>query len=129
MYAIIFFSAVICTVSVIMIANPAYWRDAIVRYSQMRNFHMFEILTRLVAGGLFVVYGDHTGSPTVMIVFGYVMVATGVGLMILGPSRHTRFAIWSAAKFQNIFRPAGLASFAFGGFLIYAAVQGPALAS
>ena len=79
----------------------------------------------MVAGGIFVYYADDTASPLVMQIFGWLMMAVGVGLIILAPARHRAFALWSAAKFKKIFRPAGLASLAFGIYLIWAALLGP----
>ena len=122
MYAIIFFGALMIVISGIMIISPAYWSHSIKRFSQMPYFHLSEIITRLVAGVIFVVYAAQTQSPTVITIVGYIFLAVGGGLMLTPPSAHRRFAVWSVEKFQKVFRPAGVVSLLFGIFLIYSAL-------
>lgn len=126
MYVIIFFGALTVALSLLMVINPKRWGDTIVRFSQMRGFHTFEVLSRMVIGVLFLAYANQTAHPKVMSAFGYLLLAVGIGLSFLPSSYHKRFALWSADKFRNIFRPASLASLAFGIFLIYSALEGPA---
>jgi len=128
MYAIAFFGFLMMLLSVLMIANPENWSNGIVKFSKKAYFHSFEILSRLGFGVVFIVFADQTQYPTVMLVIGYLLIAVGTGLLLTPPSRHRQFAIWSAHKFRNRFRPAGLGSLLFGAFLIYAAVQGSASA-
>lgn len=126
MYVIIFFGALTIGLSLLMVINPKRWGDYIVRFSQMRGFHTFEVLSRMVIGVVFLAYANQTAHPKVMSVFGYLLLAVGIGLSFLPPSSHKRFTLWAADKFRNIFRPASLASLAFGIFLIYSALEGPA---
>lgn len=122
MYIIILFGALMIIFSVIMIISPVYWSQSIIRFSQMPYFHPFEILARLGAGTVFVVYADQSQAPTVMTIIGYLLLTVGVGLMLTPPSAHRRFAVWSAKRFQTAFRPAGVFSLLFGLFLIYSAL-------
>lgn len=119
MYIIILFGVLMIIFSAIMIISPVYWSQSIIRFSQTPYFHAFEILTRLVAGAIFVIYADQTHSPTMMKIIGYLLLTVGVGLMLTPPSAHRRFAVWSAEKFHKAFRPAGVFSLLFGVFLIY----------
>ena len=122
MYAIALFGAIMVVMSLAMVASPEGWGKAIVRFSRMPYMHLFEIITRIGFGLLFVTYADHSKFPTVITFIGYMLLAVGVGLMLTPPSYHRRFAVWCAAKLAKYFRAAGLASLAFGIFLIYAAV-------
>ncbi len=126
MYSIAFFGALMIAMSVVMVVNPAFGGRAIVRFTRMPYMHPFEILTRIGFGLLFVANADQTQFPTTITVVGYLLLAVGAGLLLTPPSYHKRFAIWSVEKFERTFRPAGLVSLAFGIFLVYAAVQGPA---
>ena len=107
-----------------MIFNPGYWSVGVVRFSEKPYFHPFEILSRLAFGAVFIVYADQTLYPTLMSGIGYLLVAVGVGLLLTPPARHRQFALWSAHRFKNTFRPAGFVSLVFGAFLVYAATSG-----
>lgn len=125
MYAIAFFGFLMILLSAVMVVAPDYWSNGIVRFSRAKYFHAFEIVSRLGFGAIFVAFSEQTRYPAVISVFGYLMLAVGVGLLIAGPSRHKQFAVWSAAKFTNIFRPAGIVSIMFGIFIAYGALTGP----
>ena len=109
----------------VMVIDPDKWSDGILKFSRMTYFHGFEIVSRLLFGAIFVVFSEQTLYPTVMGAFGYLMVAVGVGLLVAGPSRHKRFAVWSAKKFNKTFRPAGVVSTVAGVFIVYGALSGP----
>lgn len=122
MYAIAFFGALMMAFSLWMIIKPESWAEAIVRFSEKSYFHPFEIVSRIIFGVFFLRFAEQTLYPGLMTIIGYVLIAVAVGLAFTPPSRHRQFAVWSADKFKNTFRPAGFASLAFGGFLIYAAL-------
>lgn len=125
MYAIAFFGILLILLSTMMVIDPDSWSNGILKFSRMKYFHGFEIVSRLVFGAIFITFSDQTLYPTVMRAFGYLMAAVGVGLLIAGPSRHKQFAAWSAKKFYRTFRPAGIASLVVGVFIAYAALKGP----
>jgi hypothetical protein len=52
------------------------------------------------------------------------LITVGLGLLILGSTKHRQFAVWSAYKFKKAFRLAGVSSFIFGCFLIYITIIG-----
>ena len=124
MYLITFFGFLMMLLSIVMIASPEYWATGIVRFSEKPYFHPFEILSRLAFGVAFIVYADQTLYPTLMVGIGYLLLTVGMGLLLTPSSKHKQFAVWSARKFKNTFRPMGFGSLFFGAFLIYAAVSG-----
>ena len=65
-------------------------------------------------------YADQSRLPTVIRVFGYLLIAVGLGLLATPPSYHRRCGVWSVDEFSQYFRVAGLGSLTFGVFLIYA---------
>lgn len=109
--------------SLIMIINPVYWSKGIVKFSKKFWFHPFEILSRFAFGLAFVFFAGQTLYPKLMSVIGYGLIAVSVGLLLTPPSKHKKFALWSAEKFKNYFRWFGFVSLVFGAFLIYAALQ------
>jgi hypothetical protein len=102
-----------------MIISPNYWSNGIVDFSRKPYFHGFEIVSRLISGLVFVLYSQTTLYPKLVLVIGYLLIAVGLGLTILGSVKHRKFAVWSAHKFKSAFRPAGFSSLIFGLFLIY----------
>jgi hypothetical protein len=125
MYAIAFLGILMILLSAVMAVDPDYWLDGIVAFSRAKYFHGFEIISRLAFGAVFIKFSEQTLYPAVIGIFGYLMVAVGVGLLIAGPSRHKRFAVWAAMKFNKIFRLAGIVSIMFGIFIAYSALNGP----
>lgn len=107
-----------------MIVNPKKWSNGIINFSKKPYFHWFEIISRLIAGLLFVRYSETTLYPQLVLSIGYLLMAVGFGLVITGSVKHRRFAVWSALKFKSTFRPAGFGSLIFGSFLIYISTFG-----
>ncbi|MCF6225597.1 MAG: hypothetical protein L3J22_04750 [Xanthomonadales bacterium] len=122
MYLIAFFGTLLVFLSTVMVVNPEYWSKGIVKFSEAAYFHLFEIVSRLLFGAIFITFADQTLYPTMMSIIGYMLVGVGVVLSLTPPSKHRLFAAWSAQRFSSIFRPAGVFSFIFGIFIIYAAL-------
>jgi uncharacterized membrane protein HdeD (DUF308 family) len=107
-----------------MIVNPNSWSDRIVDFSKRIYFHWFEVISRLIAGVVFVLYNKSTLYPQLILSIGYLLIAVSIGLVIIGSNKHRKFAVWSVHKFKSTFRYAGVVSFIFGIFLIYASTMG-----
>ncbi len=115
-----FFGVLMAVLSIVMLVSPTYWSEGIIQFSKKPYFHVFEILSRLFSGLIFIIFSDQTAYPVIMKVVGYLLVSVSVVLSLTPVARHKQFAVWSSQKFIKIFRPAGLLSFMFGVFLIYA---------
>ena len=124
MYFIAAFGLLMTCLSVIMIANPNYWSVGIVDFSKKPYFHWFEIISRIIAGIVFVLFNKSTLYPKLILSIGCLLIAVGIGLFIIGSVKHRRFAVWSAHKFKSTFRFAGVGSFIFSIFLIYVSTIG-----
>jgi len=122
MYLIAGFGLLLMILSVMMVINPQAWSKGIINFSQKYYFHPFEIISRLSFGAVFICFAEQTFYPGLITVIGYLLITVGIGLLVIGSNRHRQFAIWSAIKFRNTFRPSGVLSFIFGAFLIYAAL-------
>jgi uncharacterized protein YjeT (DUF2065 family) len=84
--------------------------------------HIFEILSRAIAGALFITYSSDTDSPSVFRILGYGVIVVAIGLVIFAPQRHKKFALWAAHNFENKFRSIGILSIPLGCFIIYMAL-------
>ena len=123
MYVVAIFGILMMLLSVVMIINPDAWANGIVKFSEKKWFHPFEIISRFVFGLLFVLFARQTPYPTLILIIGYLLIAVSIGLLFTPPSKHKQFAVWSAQKFRDKFRWFGFGSFLFGAFLIYAAIR------
>lgn len=107
-----------------MAANPQRFSEGIVTFSEKKWFHLFEVISRFIAGVIFIVYSNVTLYPSVFEILGYGLVFVAIGLVALAPRRHKKFAVWAAYSFQNKFRPIGIASIPWGVLIIYMALGG-----
>lgn len=119
MYLILSFAILLIVLSSYMVLLPKNWANGIVRFSQWRYFHPFEIISRLAVGLGFIYFSDQSKYPQLILGIGYLLVAVSIGLTFTLPTKHKQFAVWTADKFLPVFRPAGIVSICFGIFLIY----------
>jgi hypothetical protein len=123
MFLIAAFGLLLMVFSIMMVINPGGWSKGIISFSQKPYFHPFEIISRAAFGMIFIYYSKQTLYPNFILGMGYLLVAVGIGLLVIGSIRHRQFALWSATKFKRTFRPSGFFSFIFGVFLVYAALS------
>ncbi|MBW8190178.1 hypothetical protein K0504_03940 [Neiella marina] len=105
-----------------MVYNPHSFADGIIRFSQQRHFHLFEIISRITIGALFVALAHQTAIPTIITVLGYLLICVGVGLLLTPPRFHQQFAVWAATKFANVFRIIGVLGVVLALAFIWSAV-------
>ena len=124
--AIVFFAvgALMALISLWMAFKPADFADGVLAFSEWRWFHAFEVLSRLVIGLAFIVLNEAFVYPGFATGFGYLLVAVGIGLIMLGRERHERFARWTATLSPAVFRPSGAVGFALGALLAWLALRG-----
>lgn len=91
-----------------MLKSPEQWVMDVVKFGQWQHFHLFEITSRIFAGGLFILFADSTGAPAFFKGFGYFLILVGLGLTLFGETRHRNFAINVCPKFEKWFSICGL---------------------
>lgn len=121
MYFIAAFGLLMMLLCLFMALKPGAFSDGIISFSEKSYFHPFEIISRLLAGFLFVAYSAGTRFPAVILFIGYGLILVGIGLALTPPKLHRKFARWSANRFRTSFRLIGLASLPLSVLLIYAA--------
>lgn len=119
MYFIALFGLLLTALSLVMIISPQRWSDGIISFSQKSYFHGFEVMSRFIAGCLFISFHQSTLSPLLIQFLGYLLIVVSIGLIICGSPKHQKFAIWSAVKFKPYFRACGVGALLFGNYLIY----------
>jgi len=91
-----------------MALAPELWARDVARFGRWRPFHLFEISSRIIAGGLMIWLAPTTHAPVFFNYMGYFLVAVGVGLIGFGEKRHRAFAKNAAERYRHWFRPAGV---------------------
>lgn len=124
MYVIAAIGVLTMLLSGLMLASPKAWAAGILAFARKPCFHIAEILTRLLVGGMLVLYAGQTQHPSLFAFAGYVLLGVGVFLTLAGATRHRVFAVRSAS-FGALFRPAGLVGVLAGAFVVHAALAGP----
>lgn len=121
MYAIAAIGLLTIILCTIMIVSPAAWSRGILSFAEKPYFHIFEITTRLLLGGVLIFFADGTRYPLFIKIVGGVFIFAGAFLIIAGEKRHREFAVKSST-FIKLFRPAGVAGVLFGTFVICTAL-------
>jgi hypothetical protein len=101
-----------------MVVKPLQFSRGIVWFSEKKWFHTFEIISRLVFGVIFLMLADKTSYPSVVSLLGGVLCFVSLFLIIIGPSRHRRFALLTSGIGKQ-FRFFGLLVILCGLGLIY----------
>lgn len=122
MYLIAAFGLLMMVLSLTMVIKPDSFSAGIITFSEKPYFHVFEIVSRIIAGLIFVTYATDTVFPTVISVIGFALILVGVGLALTPPRVHRKFAVWSANEFRDRFRLIGIVSVPLSSLLIYVAV-------
>jgi uncharacterized protein YjeT (DUF2065 family) len=122
MYFIAAFGLLMLFFSLMMLFRPHNFAQGIINFSEQPYFHPFEIISRLIAGGIFIAYGPDTQFPLLFKIIGSVLLLVGVGLACTPPGLHKKFAVQSANSCRNYFRFIGVVSVVLAIALIYAAV-------
>lgn len=121
MYAVAAIGLLTMILTCIMIGSPAAWSRGILAFASKPYFHVAEVLTRFLLGGVLLFFANSTLYPLFIKIVGGIFVFAGIFLVLAGERRHREFAVRSAT-FTKIFRPAGVAGFIFGAFIIYIAM-------
>lgn len=122
MYLIAAFALLMLFFSLMMLFRPYVFAQGIINFSEQPYFHPFEILSRLIAGGIFIAYAAETQYPELFKIIGLVLLLVGVGLALTPPRLHKKFAVQSALRCKNYFRFIGLFSVVLSFALLYAAI-------
>ncbi len=103
------------------VVRPQQFAHGIVQFSEQAWFHYFEIGSRFILGVLFLALSQTTPYTTLFYVLGGILCGVAVFLILIGPSRHKRFARLTA-EIGESFRVLGLVAIICGAALVYVGV-------
>jgi hypothetical protein len=81
--------------------------------------HYIEQELRLLAGAALVEFASSMWHPKLFELFGWVLVVTAVGLMLMPWQWHHRYGTWAIPLVIRHMRLFALGAFALGGFILY----------
>lgn len=122
MILIAIYGGLLVLLSLWMIARPEQWVDKAVLYCRQWYMPYTEILICVGVGTPFILYADRAVYPLLFHTFGWILTGVGLGLILVPPSWHRRYGIWSIQTIGRWFRPLAVGSLIFGGVLLYAAL-------
>lgn len=105
---------------------PARASRFLLGFASSSSVHFAELLLRFVAGAGFVLYAPRMFLPGVFSLFGWVLLVTTAGLLVLPWRWHHRFAQRAVPLFTGHVAWVGLASLAIGSLILWAVVRGNA---
>ena len=115
---VMLFGGLLSLLSLRMIIFPTAWAQGIIVFSRWRWFHLFEILSRLFFALIFYCAAAQSMYPKLHFAIAVLLTFTTLYLIWLTEKKHKQFAIWSARKFKNWFRPLGFITLILGGWII-----------
>ncbi len=98
---------------------PARTKDFLRRFASSPRAHYSEQILRLIAGVAFVVYAAEMRFPMLFSTFGWVLVASAVGLLLMPWQWHRRFGEWAIPLAIRHLKLYALGALVLGAFVLY----------
>ncbi len=108
-----------CLGAVALVA-PALARRFLLGFARSRARHYLELAVRLVVGGAFLVCAPALQFPLVFTTFGWAIVLTTIGLVLVPWRWHMHFARQAVPRALQFLPLLGVASLLLGGFVLFA---------
>ena len=105
---------------------PARTSRFLLGFAGSQSLHYFEIFLRIVAGAAFVYQAPRMSFSSAFSLFGWVLLCTTVGLLVVPWRWHYRFAQKTVPQVTKYIALLGLSSLAIGGFVLVAVFGGAA---
>lgn len=95
-------------------------------FASSQRLHVTEMCLRLLVGGALVLFAPRMPLSPVFGLFGWVLIATSICLLLIPWKWHHRFAQRAVPLFTRRIALLGLVSLAIGGLILWAASRGAA---
>jgi hypothetical protein len=104
----------------VALAAPALARRFLLGFARSRALHYLELTVRLVVGGAFLLCAPGMRFPLAFTIFGWTIVLTTVGLVLVPWRWHRRIAQQAVPRALHYLPLLGVASLLLGGFVLCA---------
>lgn len=109
------------------LTRPELARRFLGGFATTRRLHFTELALRVCVGGAFIIAAPRLAFGGVLLLFGWVLITTSVGLALVPWRLHQRFAAWSVPRATRHLTLIGVASL-LGGVGVVAAIIIPRVA-
>lgn len=129
MYAVVLLVVLLFGCYLIGFAVISFWSPErtsrfLLNFASSASAHYLELLARLLVGGAIVLSAPHMLFSRVLMIFGWVLVVTTIGLLMTPWRWHRHFARWGVPYAIGNLRLIAVASFLTGGFVIASVLLG-----
>ena len=119
---IIFFGVLVFVAGILLLVRPSLIIGFLESKGDRVWVYSAAVFTRVVLGLFLVGQAVNSKFPLIIEILGWVSLAAGLFLGLLGRDRFTRFMRWIIEKVKPFAPLGGLFAALFGGFLVYAFV-------
>jgi hypothetical protein len=112
--------AFLLLLGVLSLVRPSLAKQFLLGFAGSQYKHYIEMFVRLVTGAAFITYAPHMLYAEIFKFFGWLLVATTVGLLLIPWQWHQRFAKQTVPQAVRFITLIGVSSIAFGLFILTA---------
>ncbi len=123
---VVAFASFLLGLAVTIYARPSRAARFLNAFASSAGAHYAEQAVRLVMGGSLVLFSSEMWQPNLFRLFGWIIVATTVGLLCIPWQWHRRFARWVVPPVIRHMKLYGFGVAVLGGFLLYSVCAGSA---
>lgn len=103
-----------------IVVTPVRTKRFLTSFASSARAHYTEQVLRLIAGAAIVAFSPEMRFPVVFRVFGWLIVATSLGLLVVPWRWHRRFGAWAIPLAIRHIKLYALGAFVLGAFLLFA---------
>ena len=106
-----------------IVVRPAIAERFLMKFASSARAHYLEQALRLLAGSAIVIAAERMKFPGAFAIFGWVLVATALGLLIVPWKWHNRFGSWAIPFAIRNIKLYALGAFSLGCLILYAVLS------
>jgi hypothetical protein len=113
------FSLFLIGLAVVIATKPPLAERFLRSFASSARAHYTEQGLRLLVGAAMVLFANSMWFPRLFELFGWVLVVTAIGLILMPWRWHQKFGTWAIPLVIRHMRLFALGAFALGGFILY----------
>ena len=119
-YLILIFGTLLILAGIVLLLRPSVLFDLLRQYQHSPVVYGLAILVRLIFGIALLLIAPTSQFPLALSVIGWLAIGAAVFIGAIGPTRFGKLMAWALGLSIGWGRAAGVLTFLFGGFLVYA---------
>lgn len=114
----------LAALGILSLVTPAHASRFLLGFAGSPSKHYAELAVRFLVGGAFLLAAPRALWPAAFMLFGWALLATTAGLLLIPWRWHHRFARWAVPEALRFLPLAGVASVVLGGVILWAMLHG-----